>query len=357
MAEHETREKSLADGRPLFLDLSEGDLARFVESHGWPSYRAEQLLAWQLKGVSDVARMQNIPKTMKGALSDAFVLEPLTKLTLETSRDGTKKGLYRLQDGHAIETVLMRYGDHRSVCVSSQVGCAMGCAFCASTGLGFVRNLSLGELYAQVLLMQAESDQPISHVTVMGIGEPLLNLAALVPFIRRLADSKGLHISMRRITVSTCGLPDMMLKLANAALPINLAVSLHAPNQRLREQLMPIAKHVDLETLFDACRYWTDKTKRRITFEYALFDGVNDRDEDAMELADRLHGMLCHVNLIPANDVSGTPYRKSEATRVKRFLALLEKRRIAASVRRELGSDITAACGQLRRKRESWITP
>ena len=346
------------DNRRLFYDLDRDDLLGFVEAGGWPRYRADQLYDWQQKGITDFSEMKNVPKTIREALSDSFIAAPMSLVSLEASAfDGTKKALFQLMDGHAIETVLMRYGEQRSICVSSQVGCAMGCTFCASTGLGFVRNLSVGELIGQVLLMRKESREPLTHVTVMGIGEPLLNLSALIPFIHRLSDPKGLNISMRRITVSTCGLPDMMLELANAALPINVAVSLHAPNQKLREQLMPIAKQVDLETLFDACRQLITKTGRRITFEYALFDKVNDRDEDAMELADRLHGMLCHVNLIPANEIAGVPYRKSPADRVRRFLALLEKRRIVASVRRELGSDITAACGQLRRKRESWITP
>lgn len=343
---------------PLFYDLDLDQLHRLADSFGWPSFRAVQLHEWQLKGITDFAEMTNMPKTIREQLNAQLEAAPLRLADLEVSqKDGTKKALFALNDGHTIETVAMFYGEHASVCVSSQVGCRMGCRFCASTGLGFARNLRVGEMLGQVLAMQREIDRPVTHVTVMGIGEPLENMAALIPFIRRLADPKGLHISMRRITVSTCGLPDMMLELANAGLPINVAVSLHAPNQRLRESLMPIAKRFDLETLLDVSRTLTRKTGRRITFEYALFNGINDQVAHAEELAGRLQGMLCHVNLIPANRVDGTPYDKSPPDRVARFRSILESRGIVVSVRRELGNDITAACGQLRRKRDAWTTP
>lgn len=348
----------MSESRPSFYDLDQAALTELAASLGWPAYRATQLHEWQMKGAVSFDVMNNLSKTMRTELAERLNAAPLELLMLETSQDDdTRKALFRLSDGHMIETVVMRYGDHRSVCVSSQVGCAMGCRFCASTGAGLARNLTDGEMLAQVLFMQREIGQKVTHVTVMGIGEPLQNLAALILFIRRLADPKGPHISMRRITVSTCGLPDMMLKLADAKLPVNLAVSLHAPNQQLRESLMPIARHVDLTELLSVCRRITEQNGRRITFEYALFDRINDALEHASELAERLRGMLCHVNLIPANRVEGTPYRKSPADRVRRFQAVLEQQGIVVSVRRELGSDITAACGQLRRKRESWTTP
>lgn len=344
--------------KPSFYDLDKTALDDFVQEHAWPRFRAAQLFEWQKHGILSFDEMQNISKAMRAELANALVANPLTLIDWQTStEDATQKALFQLPDGQMIETVAMRYGEHLSICVSSQVGCRMGCTFCASTGAGFVRNLTVGELYAQVVTMQAKAAHRVSHVTVMGIGEPLENLPNLLAFIDRLADPAGLGISMRRITVSTCGLTGQMLELANAGRPINLAVSLHAPNQKLRESLMPIARRYDLATLMEACRRYTEITHRRLTFEYALFNEINDDVQDANDLADLLHGILCHVNLIPANHVPGTPYEKSPPERVQAFKAQLERRRIVVSVRRELGSDITAACGQLRRKRESWITP
>jgi 23S rRNA (adenine2503-C2)-methyltransferase len=340
-----------------FYSLNKADLLCLVTELGQPSYRAGQLYAWQNRGIEDFSELTDQPKALREVLNERFVAFPLTKLEVRRSlRDGTTKILFGLRDGQTIETVGMKYRDGWSVCISSQVGCRMGCAFCASTKAGFVRNLSVGELFAQILAMSRETGEKMRRVTVMGIGEPLENLDNLLAFIARVSDPAGLKMSRRHLTVSTCGLIPELLELADKAPAINVAVSLHAPNQKIRETLMPIAQRYRYDMLLDACRQITEKTGRRLTFEYALLDQVNDSVNDASELAIKLSGLLCHVNLIPANAVEGADFAASPPDKVRQFRQVLGDHGIPVSVRRELGADIMAACGQLRRKRESWLT-
>ncbi|MFZ5989073.1 MAG: 23S rRNA (adenine(2503)-C(2))-methyltransferase RlmN, partial [Bacillota bacterium] len=252
-------------------------------------------------------------------------------------------------DGNIIESVLMKYQHGFSVCISSQVGCKMGCRFCASTGAGFVRSLSAGEMLDQVLTIQNDAGNRVGNIVIMGIGEPLDNYDNMVKFLRLVNHKEGLNVGARHISVSTCGLVPKILKLSEENIPITLSISLHAPNDVIREQIMPINKRYSIDKIVEACKIYTETTNRRITFEYALIDGVNDSKDNAVELARLIRGMLCHVNLIPVNTVSSTGYRKSAREKIQKFKDILESYGIETTVRRELGSDINAACGQLRR--------
>jgi 23S rRNA (adenine2503-C2)-methyltransferase len=270
----------------------------------------------------------------------------------QRSEDGTVKCLFRFDDGAEIESVFMKYGYGNSICISSQCGCRMGCSFCASTMDGLERSLTGGEMLAQVLAMKKLTGEDIGHVVIMGMGEPFDNYDNVIRFIRLINDRDGFDLGLRNITVSTCGIIPGIKKFAEDAPQVNLAVSLHAPNQGMRERTMPVAKKYGYDELMEACREYTEKTGRRITFEYALIDGVNDTRECAVELAGRLMGWLAHVNLIPLNEVSGREYKKTQPEKVRRFMETLERRGVAVTVRRTLGSDIDAACGQLRRNRD-----
>ncbi|MBR4113686.1 MAG: 23S rRNA (adenine(2503)-C(2))-methyltransferase RlmN, partial [Anaerotignum sp.] len=263
--------------------------------------------------------------------------------------DGTRKYLFALSDGAIIESVLMKYEHGNTVCISTQVGCRMGCKFCASTLDGVERGLTAGEMLSQIYAIQKDCGERVHGTVLMGSGEPLDNYDNVVKFLRLINDPKGQNMGQRHITLSTCGLVDRMYDLAEEDLQITLAVSLHAPNDGIRTQTMPIAKVYSMDRLLQACRDYADKTKRRITFEYALIHGVNDGDEHAWELVKKLRDMLCHVNLIPVNDVKERNYVKSTADRVKRFAGILNENGVETTVRRKLGSDIDAACGQLRR--------
>ncbi len=342
----------------FLYDLDRYDWSRYVQEKDLPPYRAGQIASWSDRGVASLDEMTDLPQALREQLAEDFTLDGLELAEKQTSGlDDTAKYIFRLADGNIIESVRMHYKYGWSVCISSQAGCRMGCTFCASTGSGFGRSLTDGEMLAQVHAIARDCSSRIGHVTIMGIGEPLDNYAAVVRFLRRANDPRGLNISMRHLSVSTCGLVPKMIEFTDEGLPVTLSVSLHAPNDTIRRQLMPIARQYPYDSLLAACRRHTEKTGRRITFEYALFKGVNDQLEHADELAGRLRGMLCHVNLIPANEFSGGAYRQSRSPDVQRFLSRLTRSGIKATVRRELGADIMAACGQLRRRKEACRTP
>ncbi|MDD2440950.1 MAG: 23S rRNA (adenine(2503)-C(2))-methyltransferase RlmN [Eubacteriales bacterium] len=342
----------------FLYDLDRRDWSRYIQEKGLPPYRAGQIASWSDRGVASLDEMTDLPLALREQLAEDFTLDGLELAEKLTSGlDDTAKYIFRLADGNIIESVLMHYKYGWSVCISSQAGCRMGCSFCASTGAGFGRSLSDGEMLAQVHAIARDGSIRVGHVTIMGIGEPLDNFEAVVRFLRRANDPRGLNISMRHLSVSTCGLVPKMIEFTDEGLPVTLSVSLHAPNDTIRRQLMPIARQYPYDSLLAACRRHTEKTGRRVTFEYALFKGVNDQPEHADELAERLRGMLCHVNLIPANEFSGGIYRQSRSPDVQRFLSRLTRAGIKATVRRELGADIMAACGQLRRRKEACRTP
>lgn len=319
---------------------------------GEKPYRGKQLFEWMhVHKVASFEEMSNLSKAFKKRLqeqADYTVLEPVRCQV--SKEDGTRKYLFALADGHVVESVFMRYHFGNSVCVSSQVGCRMGCRFCASTIGGWERNLTPAEILEQVYAVERETGEKISHVVVMGTGEPLDNYDSLVRFLRLLSDEKGRNLSQRNITVSTCGLVPKMKQLAEEGLQITLAVSLHAPDQQKRKELMPIANQYDIHEVVDACRYYFERTGRRVTFEYSLVQTVNDKEEDAKALAGLLRGLNCHVNLIPVNPIEERDYVQSETAAVKAFKNTLEKYGINSTIRREMGRDIDGACGQLRRR-------
>lgn len=336
-----------------FYSLSLPDIKAWCEKQGLESYRADQIFTWQKKGLTEFAEMSDISKDIRQRLTQEFDAIPLqVSREISSAQDKTKKYVLALRDGNVIEAVLMRYKYGYSVCISTQVGCRMRCAFCASSALSFVRNLSAGEMLAQVALINRLNNSEVKRVTIMGIGEPFDNYANLVEFLKRLNDPKGLNISLRRVTLSTCGIIDKMLEFVNECLYITLSVSLHAPNQGIREKLMPTAKKYRFPDLINAGEHYARKSGRRITYEYALFSGINDQEKHAQELATALRGRNCHVNIIPANEVPGFPFRPSSETTIQRFMQVLEQNGVNVTRRRELGADIAAACGQLRRSYE-----
>ena len=340
--------------KPYFYDLNKNEWIAWVAENGLPGYRAGQIYRWTGRGVESWDQLSDLPVSVRQLLARDFDINGLETVSrMVSSLDGTVKTVFRLRDGNLIESVFMRYRHGDSVCISSQAGCRMGCAFCASTGAGFGRNLSAGEMLAQAALIGAQSGVRVSRIVVMGIGEPFDNYDNLIRFLHLANDPDGLGIGMRHLTVSTCGCVNEMLKFTNEELQVNLSVSLHAPNDETRTRLMPIARRYNMGALMDACRTYTDKTGRRITFEYTLFRGVNDSTGHADKLCRLLKGMLCHVNLIPANEFEGGQYAKSGRETVQAFQNVLEDCRIPVTVRRELGTDIMAACGQLRRGLES----
>lgn len=318
---------------------------------GEAKFRAKQIFQWlHQKQVSSFDEMTNISAKLRGQLSDEFYINSLNIVKkLVSHLDDTVKYLYELRDGELIESVLMHYHHGYSVCISTQVGCKMGCSFCASTIAGFVRHLTPSEILDQVYMAQQESGQQISNVVLMGIGEPLDNYDNVVKFLGLLSCPEGINLSLRHVSLSTCGLVNRIYELADLHLGLTLSVSLHAPNDKIRSATMPINQRFSIDQLMKACRYYADVTHRRISFEYALIQGVNDSEQCARELAMRLHGMLCHVNLIPVNQVDERDYRASDKTFIYNFQKTLTDLGINATVRRTLGADINAACGQLRR--------
>ena len=327
------------------------ELENLLKELGEPKFRAKQIFDWlHAKQVDSFEEMTNLSKGLREKLAETASIngvEIVRKLVSQI--DGTRKYLFALSDGAIIESVLMKYEHGNTVCISTQVGCRMGCKFCASTLDGVERGLTAGEMLSQIYAIQKDCGERVHGTVLMGSGEPLDNYDNVVKFLRLINDPKGQNMGQRHITLSTCGLVDKMYDLAEEDLQITLAVSLHAPNDGIRTQTMPIAKVYSMDKLLQACRDYADKTKRRITFEYALIHGVNDGDEHAWELVKKLRDMLCHVNLIPVNDVKERNYVKSTADRVKRFAGILNENGVETTVRRKLGSDIDAACGQLRR--------
>ncbi len=319
-----------------------------------PKFRAKQIYEWlHKKSAESFAEMTNIGKNLQARLEEKFIIHTAEIVRRQESKiDGTIKYLFRLHDGEMIESVLMQYHHGFSICISSQVGCKMGCTFCATGQGGFFRNLSPAEMLAQIQKAQREENIRISNVVLMGMGEPLDNYTNVLRFLTLVSGEDGMNIGMRHISLSTCGIVDKIYDLAEKKMQFTLSVSLHAPNDAIRGQTMPVNKKWNISELLTACRYYTEKTGRRISFEYAMIDGVNDSDDAARELSGRLKGIIAHVNLIPVNPVTETGYRKSSIARQHRFIKILESAGISATVRRTLGADIDASCGQLRRKAE-----
>ena len=331
--------------------LTQPELADILKQLGQPAFRAGQVFTWLHKGVRSYDEMTNLPKALRQTLAEHYPLfVPKVVRKQESQKDGTIKYLWQLSDGNCVETVLMRYRYGNTVCISTEVGCRMGCAFCASTIGGLVRRLEPFEMLDEVLFTQIDSGLPISHIVLMGIGEPLDNFDNVMRFLELVNHPDGMNISMRHISLSTCGLVPKIDELAARKLQISLAISLHGPNNELRSKVMPVNKAYPIEELLAACRRYYDATGRRIHFEYAMIDGVNDTPECAKELLGRLKGLGAHVNLIPLNHVEESPLKPSSREAVARFQKLLEDGGVTATVRRTLGGDIDASCGQLRRK-------
>ncbi|MDE7061822.1 MAG: 23S rRNA (adenine(2503)-C(2))-methyltransferase RlmN [Lachnospiraceae bacterium] len=328
------------------------ELEEWLMGLGEKKFRAKQLYQWlHIHHVTDFEEMTNLPAALREKLRAQAHLTVLWEELVQISRmDGTRKYLFALQDGNMIESVLMKYKHGNSVCVSSQVGCRMGCRFCASTLDGLVRGLTASEMLDQVYRIEDSIGERISNVVVMGSGEPLDNFEELVRFIGLLSDENGLHISQRSITVSTCGLVPQIRRLADMGLQITLALSLHASSQEKRQELMPVARSFSLEEVLAACQYYFEKTGRRITFEYSLVGGINDTKEDAVRLAELTRGMNCHINLIPVNPVKERDYAPSDQREICNFKNFLEKYGRNVTIRREMGQDIDGACGQLRKR-------
>ena len=328
------------------------ELTVLLEGLGEKAFRAKQIYQWiHEKQVDSFEEMSNISKKLKETLEEQVYLTSLKKEEVQISKiDGTRKYLFLLEDGNVIESVLMRYKHGNSVCISSQVGCRMGCRFCASTLDGLVRGLTPGEMLDQIYQIGKDIGERISNVVVMGTGEPLDNYDNLLRFIELLTDENGIRISQRNLTVSTCGIVPKIRELADKQLTITLALSLHASSQEKRLSLMPVANKYDIHEVIDACKYYFEKTGRRITFEYSLVGGVNDTDEDAAQLTKLIKGINCHVNLIPVNPIKERDYVQSNARVIEAFKNKLEKNCINVTIRREMGRDIDGACGQLRKR-------
>ena len=331
------------------LNLSE--LKTELTALGQPGFRAKQVYTWLHRGVRSFDEMTDLPKSLRQTLAQNYLLTAPTMVRRQESKlDGTVKYLWQLWDGNCVETVLMRYHHGNTVCISSEVGCAMGCAFCASTIGGLVRCLSAGEMLDEVLFTEADSGLPISNIVLMGIGEPLDNYENVCRFLELVNSGEGMNIGMRHISLSTCGIVPRILELAESKLQLTLSVSLHAPDDETRSKIMPVNRRWPVDELLDACRTYYEKSGRRISFEYAMIRDVNDSPEAARLLLKKLRGLSAHVNLIPLNNVEESPLKPSERGTVLRFQRLLEEQGVACTVRRTLGSDIDASCGQLRRK-------
>ena len=345
-------------------DLTIKEMESFFVELGEPKYRAHQVFSWMYKGVTDFDEMVNVPKRLREKLREQACIGRLAVLDVQESSDGTRKFLFGLtisdgaaedaqEKGEAVEAVFMKYKYGNSICISSQAGCRMGCKFCASTRNGLSRNLSAGEMISQILEAMEVTGEPIGHIVVMGTGEPFDNYENLGRFLEIVHDKDGLGLSNRNITISTCGIVPMIHKFAEDHPQVNLAISLHAAEDDKRSSMMPINNKYPISELIKAAKSYTEKTGRRITFEYTMVSGVNDSKADSERLAGLLSGMLCHVNLIPLNKVDGTGFDTVSRKKAEEFAGFLKNRGIAATVRRELGSDIDAACGQLRLKRSN----
>ena len=331
--------------------MTQPEIGAVLKELGQPAFRAKQVYTWLHKGVRSYDEMTNLPKALRDVLAETYpICAPKVVRKQESQKDGTIKYLWQLSDGNCVETVLMRYHYGNTVCISTEVGCRMGCAFCASTLGGLVRRLEPYEMLDQVLFTQLDSGLPVSHIVLMGIGEPLDNMDNVLRFLALVNSEDGMNISMRHISLSTCGLVPKIDELAKHKLQISLAISLHGPNNEIRSRIMPVNKAYPIEELLDACRRYYAATGRRIHFEYAMIDGVNDSPENAKELLRRLKGLPAHVNMIPLNHVEESPLKPSSRSAVAAFQKTLEDGGVTATVRRTLGGDIDASCGQLRRK-------
>ena len=327
------------------------ELTALLKEQGEPGFRAKQVYTWLHKGVRSYSEMTNLPQSLRDRLEAQYPICPPEVARKQVSKlDGTTKYLWELSDGNCVESVLMRYHHGNTVCISTEVGCLMGCAFCASTHGGLVRRLEPFEMLDQVLFTQIDSGLPVSNIVLMGIGEPLDNFDNVMRFLELVNSPEGMNISMRHISLSTCGLVPKIDLLAQKKLQLTLSVSLHAPNDAIRNTIMPVNKAYPIDELIAACRRYYDATSRRISFEYAMINGVNDTEAAAKELLHRMKGLPAHFNLIPLNHVEESPLKPSTRQAVARFQKLLEEGGITATVRRTLGSDIDASCGQLRRK-------
>ena len=329
------------------------EIALALKELGEPEYRAKQIFVWLHRGAKTFDEMTNLSKSLRSKLDERFYITfPEVVRKLQSAKDGTIKYLWRLRDGNCVETVLMRYHHGNSVCISSEVGCAMGCAFCASTKGGLVRRLSASEMLDQVLFTSLDTGLEISNIVLMGIGEPLDNYDSVLRFLELINCADGMNIGMRHISLSTCGLVDNINRLADEKLQITLSVSLHAPVDEIRSKIMPVNRKYNIEMLLDACRSYFQKTGRRISFEYAMIRDVNDSKEMAEILAQKLQGIGAHINLIPLNNIEESPLKPSTRQSIMEFQKTMEERGYSTTVRRTLGSDIDASCGQLRRKYE-----
>ncbi len=334
--------------------LSLSELKNELTEIGEKSFRAKQIFVWiHNRAVTSFSDMTDLSASLREKLDSIFYISTPKLLRKQVSAlDGTIKYLWELSDGNAVETVLMRYKHGNTVCISTQVGCKMGCAFCASAIGGLVRNLNPSEMLDEVLFTQVDSNEKISNIVLMGIGEPLDNFDNTMKFLKLVNDENGLNIGMRHISLSTCGLTDKFSELENQNLQLTLSVSLHAPDDDTRNRIMPVNRKKGVDDLFSACRSYFSKTGRRISFEYAMIDGVNDTDFHAETLASKVRGLSCHVNLIPLNHVDEREFMPSKPENLKKFVSILEKKGVNVTVRRKLGGDIDASCGQLRRKNQ-----
>ena len=331
--------------------MTQPEIGAVLKELGQPAFRAKQVYSWLHKGVRSYDEMTNLPKGLRDVLSQKYPIHPPRVVRKqESARDGTIKYLWQLKDGNCVETVLMRYHYGNTVCISTEVGCGMGCAFCASTIGGLVRRLEPYEMLDEVLFTQIDSGLPISHIVLMGIGEPLDNFDNVMRFLELVNSEEGMNISMRHISLSTCGLVPKIDELAKRKLQLSLAISLHGPNDEIRGKIMPVNRAYPIDVLLEACRRYYAATSRRIHFEYAMIDGVNDSEANAKELLRRLKGLPAHVNMIPLNHVEESPLKPSSKAAVAKFQKILEDGGVTATVRRTLGGDIDASCGQLRRK-------
>lgn len=333
-----------------FRSLLINEVEDLLEEYNEKRFRGKQIFSWIHKGVEDFNSMSNLPAALREKLNDIGYIKNMKIITVLKSKiDETRKYLMALNDNNVIECVLMKYSFGNTICISTQVGCRMGCSFCASTIGGRIRDLTPGEMVGQILKVQEESGEKINNVVLMGAGEPFDNFDNVIKFLKIINCKDGLNIGMRHITISTCGLIPEIKKFSDMDLQVTLAISLHAADDELRKKIMPVAHKYSLKELYEVCRYYIAKTNKRITFEYALIKGVNDSDRDAVKLSNYLSNLLCHVNLIPVNSVEGNSYIKTDKNDVEKFKEILMKNNIQVTVRRELGSDINAACGQLRR--------
>ncbi|MBC2577206.1 23S rRNA (adenine(2503)-C(2))-methyltransferase RlmN [Peptostreptococcus russellii] len=338
-------------GKIVLKNLTEKEMKDFLVSIGEKKFRGSQIFSWIYKDIRDFDEMNNIPKSLREKLKETSIIGNIDmELRLESEIDNTKKYLFLLNDGNIIETVAMEYDNRVTVCVSNQVGCRMGCRFCASTIDGLERNLEAWEILDQIMKVQEDLGKRVSNVVMMGSGEPLDNFENSKRFLELVNEENGLNIGYRHITLSTCGLVDKIYELADLEIPINIAISLHSPFDDERQEIMPVAKKYSIDEIIKACNYYISKTNRRITFEYSLIKGKNDSDREAKKLVELLRGMLCHVNLIPINPIEERDFEKPDMEYINRFKNYLDKKNIPVTIRNSMGADISGACGQLRRK-------